>query len=75
MSVHFVEGHFDRMDFARWYRQIPTWDWVACDVETTGLDPWNDKLRLVQFGTESDAWALPYPEQADMIEEIGRAHV
>jgi len=55
------------MAFLRWFREVPTWYWLTCDVETTGLDPWNDKLRLVQFGTETDAWALQYPENTDTI--------
>lgn len=60
MSIRFVRGTQERQDFAAWYRSIPSWEWVACDVETTGLDPWNDEIRLVQFGTATDAWAIPF---------------
>lgn len=37
-------------------------------METTGTDPWNDELRLVQFGTETDAWALRWPLEATTLE-------
>lgn len=67
MTVRFVKGWSEITDFKQWYASLPTWDWLACDVETTGLDPWNDTLRLVQFGTETDAWAMPFPEQADLV--------
>lgn len=70
MTVRFVDSYASRIDFVRWYRELPTWEWVACDVETTGLDPWNDKIKLVQFGTATDAWALPFPEEIDTIEAI-----
>lgn len=63
MTVRFVETWDDRRDFSRWLAELPTWEWLACDVETTGLNPWHDKLRLVQFGSTEDAWALRYPEE------------
>jgi DNA polymerase I len=68
VSINLVRDYDSRMRVARWLREIPTWQWLACDVETTGLDPWNDKLKLVTFGTETDAWAFRYPEDADAIE-------
>lgn len=33
---------------------------LAVDVETTGLDPWRDRVRLCQFGDAKTGWALPY---------------
>ena len=36
---------------------------VACDIETTGLQPYGpnaDKIRLVQFGDENHGWAIPF---------------
>lgn len=40
---------------------------VACDIETTGLQPYGihaDRVRLVQFGDENRAWAFPYSKGA-----------
>lgn len=40
---------------------------VACDVETTGLQPYGkdaDKIRLVQFGDENRGFAIPYSNGA-----------
>lgn len=68
MTVRLVRNWDDRQAFATWYRSIPSSEWVACDVETSGLDPWGDRLRLVQFGTKTDAWALRFPEDKDAIE-------
>lgn len=40
---------------------------VACDIETTGLQPYGihaDRIRLVQFGDENHGWAFPYSRGA-----------
>jgi DNA polymerase-1 len=41
---------------------------VACDTETSGLNPWHEELRLVQFGDMEWGWALPFPEMRPTIE-------
>lgn len=68
MTVRYVRSWDDRRAFHAWFSSIPAWEWVACDVETSGLDPWGERLRLVQFGTTEQAWAIPFPQERDAIE-------
>lgn len=70
MTAHLVRNFDDRGAFARWFRSVPTWEWLACDIETTGLDPWNDEIKLVQFGTADEGWALRWPQEKDAVENV-----
>lgn len=40
---------------------------LAFDVETTGLDPWRDKVRLAQFGDAKTGWAIPYRDWRGLV--------
>jgi DNA polymerase-1 len=55
-TIYFPTEPDDLDAFLNW---IPNRD-VAVDTETTGLDFWSRlfKLRLAQFGTETEAWVL-----------------
>jgi len=44
--------------FLEWYERDH--EWLAVDTETSGKNPWHDRLRLVQFGDEEDGWAIPF---------------
>ena len=69
MSVDFVRPDTgDEYRFTAWLSKLPTSEWVAFDCETTGLDPWGDRLRLVQFGNTEKAFVLPFPECREFIE-------
>lgn len=48
---------------------------LAVDTETTGLDIYSDtfKCRLVQFGTQSEAWILPVELSDKLVEEARQA--
>ena len=70
MTVRLVNDYSSQQTCRRWFNSIPSWEWVACDVETSGLDPWNEKLRLVQFGTQTDAWAIPFPAERQLLTDL-----
>ncbi len=61
MELRLVSDDESVRQFEEWllYRRR---DRLAVDSETTGLDPWHDELRLVQFGDTETGWAVPYPE-------------
>src|SRR5690606_12617912 len=40
---------------------------LALDSETTGLRPGNDRVRLIQFGTDTKAWLLPFETHRETI--------
>lgn len=39
-----------------WLDQRRTW--LAVDTETSGLSPWKERIRLVQFGDTETAWVM-----------------
>lgn len=43
---------------------------MAVDVETTGLDPWRDRVRLCQFGDARTGWALPYRDWRGVVRHV-----
>jgi DNA polymerase-1 len=61
LRVHVLD-HPDKMgSFWRWLTN-PARTFVACDVETTGLD-WSVpgfKVRMIQFGDDKGGWAIPF---------------
>jgi DNA polymerase-1 len=71
MHVNYVGAGEDPSHFLRWLRYHPNAT-MAVDTETTGLNPWGDRLRLVQFGCKGVAYALPFPEQRDAIAQALR---
>lgn len=56
--IYVVEDYGEVTEFLAW---IGHQDIVAVDTETTGLDLFSDKfrVRLVQFGNETEAWVIP----------------
>jgi len=44
-----------------WCRTVPD-PLIALDVETDGLDWFDGKLRLIQFGTLTEGWAVPFED-------------
>lgn len=56
MRFHFIETLEEANEFKRWLSERGT---VACDTETTGLSPENDRLRTVQFGDADEGWCIP----------------
>jgi DNA polymerase-1 len=57
----------DAAEFLRWVQR--PWDLMGVDVETSGLDWYDGKLRLVQFGTDDEGWAIPYEKFGQLVVE------
>ncbi len=43
---------------------------IAFDTETSGLQPWKDKIRLAQFGDAETGWALRFDRWSGLVEDI-----
>lgn len=58
VTYHVLEDAADIPEFVKWIRSGKTF---GLDSETTGLDWWAEdfRLRLVQFGNETEAYVLP----------------
>jgi len=72
VTVNVVETPEDLDGFRDFIRAHRT---VAVDTETTGLDIYSDKFecRLVQFGTQDEAWILPVELSEKLVEEARKA--
>ena len=59
VQLHLVDTIDELFAMSRWIgerREGP----VCFDVESEGLDPFRHKVRLVQIGDKTTAWAVPY---------------
>ena len=68
-----VETADDVAEFWRWLSAQP---WVAFDTETSGLDPFFPKfrVRIIQFGTTTDAWVLNADHWKGLIADVFRRY-
>jgi DNA polymerase-1 len=55
VQLHYVESSEEAAQFVEWLKRPR--NCVAIDTETTGLEQ-DARIRLVQFGDETDAWTL-----------------
>lgn len=58
-------------EFLDWVRRVPD-QLIGLDVETDGLDWYDGQLRLVQFGTLTEGWALPFEDYPALVKEALR---
>lgn len=58
-------------DFLEWIKNVPD-QLIGVDVETDGLDWFDGVLRLVQFGTLNEGWAVPFQENKMLVNEALR---
>lgn len=58
VKLHLITCLDDALEFKRWASKTRS---VLCvDTETTGLQVWKDRVRLVQFGDADDGWAMDW---------------
>ncbi len=60
-EVNFVDSYEEAGRFLRWIADLPDRQPLAIDTETSGL-AWDAEVRLVQFGTTTEGWAVPVRE-------------
>lgn len=68
VSLTLVETWEDACDFVRWLGERRSA--LAVDTETTGVEFWRDRLRLVQFGDTRAGWAVPWDEWRGLIKRV-----
>lgn len=70
VKAHLVESFQDVSDFMAWIHQgHPV---VGFDIETSGRDSVSDKIRLAQFGTHNEGWAVPFERYPAIVDEALR---
>lgn len=57
--------------FIEWTKDVPD-QLIGFDVETAGLNWYDHPLRLVQFGTLTEGWAVPFQEWRFLVAEALR---
>lgn len=68
VKLHYVESVHDVTEFMTWLSKRRTI--LAVDTETTGLKPWRDHVRLVQFGDHDDGWTFRWDRWGGVVQEV-----
>ncbi len=68
IKLHLVREHADVVRMLDWLGNRR--EWLAVDVETTGLNVGYDRIRLCQFGDHTDAWALSWRDWRGVCKEV-----
>lgn len=66
IKLRLVETWEDAQAYARWLggrRPI-----LACDTETEGLNWWDQRIRLVQFGDLREGWSIPWERWGGLVD-------
>lgn len=75
MSLRSVDTLDDAFEFKRWLGEQR--GAVALDTETSGVDVYSKdfRVRLVQFGTASEAWVIPFERWVGVVDEVVQTYV
>jgi DNA polymerase-1 len=68
IRIELVRDMDTAMTFLQWIKDVPD-QLIALDVETDGLDWYDGRLRLVQFGTLTEGWAVPFEDFRHLVIE------
>lgn len=68
VKVSLVTDMSSAFSFLEWIKVVPD-QLIGLDVETDGLNWFDGKLRLVQFGTLIDGWAVPFEQFRHLVLE------
>jgi DNA polymerase I len=71
LRMNLVENFDDLVEFMAWIRAGHRF--IGVDIETDGLDWYDGKIRLVQFGTMTEGYAVPYERFTGAIYEALRS--
>lgn len=71
VQIQLVDSVAQASRFMTWLGE--TNDGIGVDTETTGLDKFKDKIRLIQFGDDNTGWAIPWETWGGVaIEALGK---
>jgi len=59
VELHLVDNMETAMEFFRWLGTQHEYNLIGLDTESGGLSPYNDRIRMVQFGDTRHGWAIP----------------
>lgn len=67
VKAHLVESFNDVSDFMAWLHQGH--HVIGYDIETSSLDSVSGRIRLAQFGTHDEGWAIPFEKYPWIVHE------
>lgn len=70
--INYVETIDDVLEFKRWASLKR--DWFSIDTETSGLSPFKEHIRLIQFGDTESGWAMRWDRWSGVALEILRQY-
>lgn len=70
-NVTLINSVDDAYAMMRW---LSTKDRIALDIEGSGLRKYTDKVRLVQFGDQREAWCVPFERWGGVVEDVARRY-
>lgn len=68
-GVTLLDSVDDAYAMMRW---LSTKDRIALDIEGSGLNKQKDKVRLVQFGDQREAWCVPFEQWGGVVHDVAR---
>ena len=68
VKLHYVESVNDVIEFLAWLDKPRAV--LAIDTETTGLMPWKDHVRLIQFGDRTEGWTFRWDRWGGVVKEV-----
>jgi DNA polymerase-1 len=72
VQLHLIESVDDAYAFMRWLGERRPMSVLGLDTETTGLDVFRDRVRLIQFGDGQQGWTVPWDDWAGVAREALR---
>lgn len=70
VRLHLVNSVDEAGELMRWLGERHNGNVLAEDVETSGLSPERDHVRLVQFGDGQDGWSIPFGRWGGVAAEV-----
>lgn len=67
--IDIVDSTEKAFDCLRWISDVRT-DIIAVDIESDGFDWFDGRMRLVQFGTLTEGWAVPFEFYPGLVNEL-----
>lgn len=74
VKLHLIDSVDEAFKFMEWLSRTRWEDTIGIDIETTGLDKTNDRVRLVQIGDENEGWSIPWGDWGGVVREVIRKY-
>lgn len=72
VELTLIESMDDVFAFKRWLGERRSVNAIALDTETSGLNPFNDRVRLIQIGDGRHGWAFSRDDWLGLLKDVVR---